>query len=189
MASRRGIISHGSGTSSLRTTIQSSLQVPKLAKGVDFENWAFKFIRVLKVDNLDRIVLEDHKRPHDDGTEETRVILKCMAIAEAAIVNNIDDSMIEIIRATTEDPEVTPYKMWCALRDFFMGSKTYTVRSLRQQLYTTKMNEETTLMSYIDTLNRICQQLHALGARRDDEDRLVVFINGLHHDIVNKLFT
>ena len=136
---------------------------PGLVKGLEkltttsvFENWRVKFLIAVKLHGLSKFFGENEPlKPA--GKEEKKEWKKNQLKATHAILTVLDDSMVGIVR---EELKAGPWHMWQALVTHYRGSSLIESGMIREELFSLKMTESTTLNGFIDHINLMCYRLH-----------------------------
>ena len=160
----------------------TTLKVPRLEKGADFENWSSTFMAMMEIDNLGYLFTQNFVNPVGLNDAQDATLRRHKAHARAMLMNSVDESFLEIIR--TGDDGLSPGPSWWALKQHFVGSSAYDLRSVLQQLLVHKQGEDS-LTSYIDKLNLYCTRLAAGNKTVSNENKLVYFLTGLHERYSN----
>ena len=158
------------------------MKIERLTIKTDFVNWSTRFLLIARLKGFKQYFL-DKDTVEESKTDSDLEKIKDYALTYLAM--SVDDSIMQVIRVPLG--KGNPYAVWQTLRGHFLGSQAYNLLSWRQEFFNLRMKDSTTLIEFIDNINRLCEQLASAGKDMDDEDKLAVFVSGLHRDQVNIL--
>lgn len=104
--------------------------------------------------------------------------------AKSIIGLSLSDSQLHHVDLTKTSKEI-----WEHLTQLFGVKSTNAKFSIKLQLFSLKMNEETSMSSHINNLMSLLRQLSEFGTKVEDEDAKVVLLNSLHSSYSNVVFT
>lgn len=157
------------------TTLERTLKPPRLTSSVNFTDWALQFKSVLNVDELDKFL-----DPSVAFDTNDKFIRKKLALVRATLIASVDSSFIEVIRSS--DDGLSPAPIWRALHNNFSNTSSFNLQNLSRQLFSLKMDDSTSLITFIDTLNQLSMKLKEGGTEYNitDKMKVTIFTNGLH---------
>jgi hypothetical protein len=172
----------GSGTSSIYhgsssgSNLEKHLKLPLLAKSTDFQNWRMKFLSVMEIEQSAHLFIQRIEFEDDADPELIANMKRKKLVAKATLYSAVDDSILEVLRMA---PSEDPFDLWTTLSNHFVGCNANRLRETRQELFSMKLKDGASLVSYIDRINELSSQLNSGRVGLRDEDKLSVFLNGL----------
>lgn len=150
--------------------------------GLNFPSWKVKIQLQLMNKNLWGIVNGSEGAPTD--------------AKELVEWKNRDDKAKSIIGLALSNSQLhhvdltkTSQEIWEHLAKLFGVKSTNAKFSLKVQLFSLKMNEETSMSSHINNLMSLLRQLGEAGTKVEDEDAKAVLLNSLPSSYSNVVFT
>ena len=75
--------------------------------------------------------------------------------------------------------EETIAGLWCKLESLYMTKSLLNKLFMKKQLYSLQMKEGTSILQYLNTLNRILSDLLALKVKLEEEDKTLLLLSSL----------
>jgi hypothetical protein len=163
--------------------LRKVVHLDNLTKTTNFTTWSNMFRSICSMQGIGKFFKRDYVNPVEskskrDISEEDMLEMQLMFAARAFLYSKLDEDMKEII--TAYDDEETPFPIWEALNNHFVGTTATEMTILRGEFYSLEQTDAMALTKYIENFTVLCRRLMSGGATIQDVEKRVVFMKGLH---------
>jgi hypothetical protein len=148
----------------------------KIDKLIDnnYHTWKQKIELLMAFRDLDEVVFEDPPADMENNLEVATLCKKKDAKAKAVIGLTLSDEHLEHVRNAK-----TAAKMWTALKTVFQRSSLLKELAARRRFYTVRMMEDEGMLTYINRVRQIAEELKSMDAKIDETEVAMAVLNGL----------
>ena len=142
--------------------------------GTNFHNWKFKMQMVLEERELWEVTCGEIKLEHCVTENDQVVFRKKSRKALAMICLAMEDSQLPLVRSATG-----AHDAWSRLEGHFEKKSLANKLFLRRRFFTTMMEEGDDVLSHINKLKTLAEQLDAVGAPVSEDDLVITLLGSL----------
>ena len=151
----------------------SSLRISKF-DGTNFHAWKFKIQMVLEERDLWEVVSGEVKAEHCTTALDQATFKWKSRKAMAVICLSMEDSQLPLVRSASG-----AFDAWSKLVDHFEKKSLANKLFLRRRFFTTMMEDGDDVLSHINNLKTLAEQLKAVGAPVCEDDLVITLLGRL----------
>uniref|UniRef100_A0AAV1UT75 Uncharacterized protein n=1 Tax=Peronospora matthiolae TaxID=2874970 RepID=A0AAV1UT75_9STRA len=142
--------------------------------GTNFHTWKFKMQMVLEERDLREVTSGEIKLEHLATTLEQSTFKRKSRKALAIICLAMEDSQLPLVRSASG-----AYDAWSRLEGHFEKKSLANKLFLRRRFFTAKMEEGDDVLSHINKIKTLAEQLDAVGAPVSEDDLVITLLGSL----------
>jgi Reverse transcriptase (RNA-dependent DNA polymerase)/gag-polypeptide of LTR copia-type/Integrase core domain/GAG-pre-integrase domain len=140
----------------------------------NYHTWKQKIELVLAFRELDEVVFNIVSTNVMQDTAAAAELKKKDAKAKAVIGLTLSDEHLEHVRGAE-----TAAEMWLAIKNVFQRTSLLNKLAARRRFYTASMVDNEKILTYINRVKQLTEELKAMGVIIDDEEVAMAVLNGL----------
>ena len=142
--------------------------------GTNFHAWKFKMQMVLEERDLWEVVCGEVKFEDCQSALDQSTYKRKSRKAMAAICLSMEDSQLPLVRSASG-----AFDAWSKLEDHFEKKSLANKLFLRRRFFTAMMEEGGDVLSHINKLKTLAEQLDAVGAPVSEDDLVITLLGSL----------